>query len=257
MGIERYRKLVRDRIPEIIEASGKICKTEVLSGEEYLKLVDEKLKEELSEYYAEYDPQKKLEELADLVEVIYAAAQARGYSIEELERIRKKKTDERGAFAEKILLTEVSDPGDENRPVIKLDIVLEAVEMASDNCTYYYDMQEKESVCYMDPIFYGHDEENDDLGELIEAEWMTRFIALPTRFEINEYNIMESFIEEEIPNESVQDYMFSRIHGKGAFRRFKEDVRKIGMEQDWYDYRDQAYRNVAIEWCDENGFNYE
>ena len=75
MGIERYRKLVRDRIPEIIEASGKICKTEVLSGEEYLKLVDEKLKEELSEYYAEYDPQKKLEELADLVEVIYAAAQ--------------------------------------------------------------------------------------------------------------------------------------------------------------------------------------
>ena len=68
---------------------------------------------------------------------------------------------------------------------------------------------------------------------------------------------MESFIEEEIPNESVQDYMFSRIHGKGAFRRFKEDVRKIGMEQDWYDYRDQAYRNVAIEWCDENGFNYE
>lgn len=256
MSIERYHKLVRDRIPEIIGSSGKLCKTETLSDEEYLKLIDEKLDEELAEYHAEYGA-GKLEELADLMEVIYAAAQARGYSAEELEQIRTKKAEERGAFAEKILLIEVSDPGDKDRPVIKLDIVLEAVEMADDNFTYYYDKQEKESVCYMDPSFYGDDEENDALGELIEEEWQTRFIALPTKFDINEYGIMEDFIGEEIPNESVRDYMFSRISGRGAFRRFKEDIRKTGMEQEWYDYRDKAYRNAAIEWCDENGFNYE
>lgn len=256
MSIERYHKLVRDGIPEIIRSSGKLCKTEILSDEEYLRLVDEKLDEELAEYHAEFGPDK-LEELADLMEVIYAAAQARGYSVEELEQVRARKAKERGAFAEKILLTEVSDPGDEDRPVIKLDIVLEAVEMADDNMTYYYDKQEKESVCYMDPIFYGHDEENEALGELIEEEWKTRFIALPTKFEIDEYSIMEDFIDEEIPNENIKDYMFSRIRGRGAFCRFKEDVRKTGMEQEWYDYRDRAYRDAAIEWCDENGFNYE
>ncbi len=256
MSIERYHKLVRDRIPEIIEASGKLCKTEKLSDEEYLKMIDEKLDEELAEYHAEYGA-RKLEELADLVEVIYAAAQAGGYSVEELEQVRMQKAKERGAFADKILLTEVSDPGDKDRPVIKLDIVLEAVEMADDNFTYYYDKQEKESVCYIDPVFYGHDEENDALGELIEEEWLTRFIALPRKFEVDEYSIMESFIDEEIPNDSVRDYMFSRISGRGAFRRFKEDIRKIGMEQEWYDYRDRAYRDAAIEWCDENGFNYE
>ncbi len=257
MSIKRYRKLVRDRIPEIIEASGKVCKTKILSDEEYLKLIDEKLDEELEEYHEEYDSEKKLEELADLMEVIYAAAQARGYSVDALEQVRVRKARERGAFAEKILLTEVSDPIDESRPVIKLDIVLEAVEMADDNFNYYYDKQEKESVCYIDPVFYGHDEENDALGELIEAEWRTRFIALPTKFEIDEYSIMEDFINEEIPNNSVRDYMLARISGRGAFRRFKEDVKKTGMEQEWYDYRDQAYRNAAIDWCDANGFNYE
>lgn len=111
MCIERYHKLVRDKIPEIIEASGKLCKTEILSDEEYRKLVDEKLDEELLEYHAESVPEKKLEELADLLEVIYAAAQARGYSAEELEQARARKAAERGAFAEKILLTEVSGPG--------------------------------------------------------------------------------------------------------------------------------------------------
>lgn len=49
----------------------------------------------------------------------------------------------------------------------------------------------------------------------------------------------------------------SKNRVRGAFRRFKEDIRKTGMEQEWYDYRDKAYRNAAIEWCDENGFNYE
>ena len=98
-----YNKLVRDLIPEIIEVSGKTCVTEVLSDEEYLKMVDTKLDEELAEYHKD----QNIEELADLLEVIYAAAIARGYSIEELERVRAKKAAKRGGFAKKILLKEV------------------------------------------------------------------------------------------------------------------------------------------------------
>ena len=99
----KYNKLVRDRIPEIIEASGKSCVTEILSDEAYLRLLDAKLDEELAEYHSD----QNIEELADLLEVIYAAAMARGYTLEQLESVRAAKAEKRGAFAKKILLKEV------------------------------------------------------------------------------------------------------------------------------------------------------
>ena len=99
----KYNKLVRDRIPEIIEASGKSCVTEILSDEAYLRLLDAKLDEELAEYHSD----QNIEELADLLEVIYAAAMARGYTLEQLESVRAAKAEKRGAFANKILLKEV------------------------------------------------------------------------------------------------------------------------------------------------------
>ena len=73
MKVKKYHKLVRDRIPEIIESDGKQCVCEVLSSKEYLALLDEKLQEELNEY----EESKSLEELADLLEVMYAVVKAR------------------------------------------------------------------------------------------------------------------------------------------------------------------------------------
>ena len=106
MNIKRYNKLVRDRIPEIIEASGKVCVTQILSDDAYLRMVDAKLDEELAEYHQD----QNLEELADLLEVIHAAARARGYSLEELEQARAEKAAKRGGFQKKILLQEVVEP---------------------------------------------------------------------------------------------------------------------------------------------------
>ena len=101
----RYDKLVRDRIPEIIEQDGKTCVCTVLEEEEYLKKLDEKLNEEL----AEYQESKSMEELADLLEVIRAVAVARGSSMEEIERIRQEKADKRGGFEKRVLLEEVRE----------------------------------------------------------------------------------------------------------------------------------------------------
>lgn len=98
-----YDKLVRDKIPEIIEKSGKQCKTEILSDEKYLEMIDKKLNEELAEYHED----QNIEELADLLEAIYAATKARGYSIEDLEKVRAKKAEKRGGFDKKILLIKV------------------------------------------------------------------------------------------------------------------------------------------------------
>ena len=105
MNIKVYNKLIRDRIPEIIETSGKTCVTEILSDEAYLEMLGKKLDEELAEYHKD----QNIEELADLLEVIRACAVARGYSVEELEQVRADKAAKRGGFEGKILLKEVME----------------------------------------------------------------------------------------------------------------------------------------------------
>ena len=104
--VKTYHKLVRDRIPAIIEATGATCITEILSDEAYLRMLDAKLDEELAEYHAD----QNVEELADLLEVIYACAAARGCSREELEAVRATKAAKRGGFEQKILLIQTQEP---------------------------------------------------------------------------------------------------------------------------------------------------
>ena len=101
-----YHKLIRDGIPEIIEKQGKMCIVRPLAPEEYLKMVDAKLDEELAEYHKD----QTLEELADLMEVLYAAAEARGFDREQLEQVRAEKEAQRGAFRKRLLLLEVREP---------------------------------------------------------------------------------------------------------------------------------------------------
>ena len=100
-----YNKLVRDRIPEIIESDDRECTTEILPGDRYLQMLDAKLDEELSEY----QESKSLEELADLLEVMRAVVKARGWSWEQLEQVRQEKAAQRGGFEKKILLKEVRE----------------------------------------------------------------------------------------------------------------------------------------------------
>ena len=91
-------KLVRDKIPQIIQADGKSPIIRTLSDADYLQELDKKLNEEVAEYQAD----KSIEEMADVLEVLYAICEARGHSLEELEQVRKEKSDKRGAFKERI-----------------------------------------------------------------------------------------------------------------------------------------------------------
>lgn len=95
-----HNKLVRDKIPDIIAKSAKTCVTHVLTDDEYLTALETKLNEEV----AEYQKDKNLEEMADILEVLQAICRARGYSLDELEAMRAKKSEERGGFADKIFL---------------------------------------------------------------------------------------------------------------------------------------------------------
>ena len=101
MGVIKYNKLVRDRIPEIIEKSGKKAIVEELGNQEYKKYLDIKLRKNL-----EYLAGDSVDELADLV-VVYAILKCKGVDIDDFESIRKRKTEERGAFEKRFLLKEV------------------------------------------------------------------------------------------------------------------------------------------------------
>jgi predicted house-cleaning noncanonical NTP pyrophosphatase (MazG superfamily) len=104
-----YNKLVRDKIPQIIESKGKKLSTKTLSDEDYIKYLKLKSYEELDEYCVAEEDGEALEELADLLEIIRALAKHHGSSIEEVETVRKVKAEKRGGFQEKVFLIEVED----------------------------------------------------------------------------------------------------------------------------------------------------
>lgn len=95
-----HNKLVRDKIPLIIEGSGRRAVTHILSDEEYIEALEIKLSEEVAEYQAD----RNLEEMADILEVLQAICVARGYNLEQLEDKRREKAEERGGFKDKIFL---------------------------------------------------------------------------------------------------------------------------------------------------------
>ncbi|WP_249872461.1 nucleoside triphosphate pyrophosphohydrolase [Oceanobacillus saliphilus] len=105
-----YHKLVRDRIPEIIEKSGKDCKTETLNQDRYILELKKKLLEEVEEYQQVATKENALEELADLLEIIYMLVKdVHGSSMKELEKIRSEKAEKRGSYEKKVFLIEVED----------------------------------------------------------------------------------------------------------------------------------------------------
>ncbi len=98
-----YDKLVRDRVPEVIEENGERPVTHDAVGDEYERRLAEKLDEEVAEFHESGETA----ELADVLEVAYALADSVGVSRDELERIRAAKADDRGGFDEGIVLERV------------------------------------------------------------------------------------------------------------------------------------------------------
>lgn len=138
--------------------------------------------------------------------------------------------------------------------VMKMSALMEAIEMASDLGTYYYDFDKQECI-YLSEDSWDWDEEDKEIAELIEMEW-DRFIRLPGKYEIHEYRIMEDFIEE-LDNQRLQTELYRAIQGRGAFRRFKDKIRYEGIEQQWYDYQNNSYQEFALRWCKGNNIRCE
>ena len=100
-----YHKLVRDKIPEIIRKSGKEPEIRILEYQEYTACLHQKLDEEVAEFHQD----RNVEELADILEVVLALAADLGISREMLEAAYNQKHQQRGGFADRLLLISVKD----------------------------------------------------------------------------------------------------------------------------------------------------
>lgn len=82
------------------------------------------------------------------------------------------------------------------------------------------------------------------------------FMLLPSQRDADEFSMMEDFISE-VSGEREQEHLFRALQGKGAFRRFKDTVITLGIENNWYQFRDERYKQFVLEWCEENGIKVD
>ena len=87
------------------------------------------------------------------------------------------------------------------------------------------------------------------------VENFENYIELPTKYEVDEYEIMENFCLT-VRDQRKQESLLRAIKGKGAFRRFKDKIIDFEIEDQWYSYRDECFKQIAIEWCQENKINF-
>ncbi|HBA37741.1 MAG TPA: hypothetical protein DCY94_03375, partial [Firmicutes bacterium] len=123
---------------------------------------------------------------------------------------------------------------------VKLSEVLDALDFTSDEIEYYYNPDNGE--IFMSNIGDFENLSEDELDELFEKS-----IMLPTRYDIDEYEMMENFVET-VRDIRLQNQLYISLNGRGAFRRFKDTCINFDIINDWYEFRDIRYKELAINW---------
>jgi hypothetical protein len=151
---------------------------------------------------------------------------------------------------------------------VKLRDIIDGMECQGDESESYLDrvtgevltisqeaMRAVEDEEYLDDCPDWQQEEIENARRISEDQ-DERFVQLPTKWDIHEYSIMERFIET-VRDESAAKALYRAIQGKGAFRYFKDTLDDLGIREQWFGYRNQAIREIAIEWCNDNQIEYE
>jgi hypothetical protein len=150
---------------------------------------------------------------------------------------------------------------------VKLSDIIEGMQFQSDESSSYLNIKTGEVILMTDYAMRAaeDDEPLEDVPdwerELVEIareiiNETGEYISLPTKFDIDEYSIMENFCMS-LDKQEIGDILCDLISGSGAFRRFKDAIYKYGVENEWYTYRDNAMKELAIEWCRENNIEFE
>jgi len=148
---------------------------------------------------------------------------------------------------------------------VKLSDIIEGLEFQSDEQSSFLNLTTGEVVPITDeelraaendePLEDFPDWQHDVIRMAKDIVETDHYLPLPDRFEIHEYQIMERFCLS-VDDEDMRDDLCDAIRGRGAFRRFKDRMQLYGLADDWYRYRDEALREIAIAWCEEHGIPY-
>ena len=132
----------------------------------------------------------------------------------------------------------------------KLDIkaVAEEFEMINEEHQLFYNIETGEFASYIDPIYTGLEE---DYERFEEDCW----ISCPSQRDLREYDIMVDFAESA-SDPATNELLSVALEGRGAFRRFKDTLHRVGLTDEWYAFKREAYIEIAREWCEENGIEY-
>lgn len=99
------------------------------------------------------------------------------------------------------------------------------------------------------------EDEEIELARRILQDDQQLFLALPTQFDVNEYQIMEAFCLS-LDDEEMSDRLQRAIREKGAFRRFKDLIHRVDLTDRWFRYRDEARKEIVVRWCEDHGIAY-
>jgi Uncharacterised protein family (UPF0158) len=144
---------------------------------------------------------------------------------------------------------------------VSLKEILEGMEFQSDEVTAYLHRPTSRVLSVSDEALQAAEEgagaeagveefELADARGILEAR--DDYLPLPDRFEINEYRMMERFAAG-VADQAVRAELGDALRGRSAFRRFKDAVRRFGLAEEWYRYRDRGYEDVARAWCEAHG----
>ena len=133
---------------------------------------------------------------------------------------------------------------------VRIEDIADALDMTMDSWEQYLNTETGEIVSLADGMWVDRDEELEE-----EIEFSDCYVRLPNQYDIHEWNIMEEFAES-LASEKNQKRLLSALHGRKAYRNFKDEIFNLGVEKAYYDYRSIALLRIAKRWCDENGIIY-
>lgn len=149
--------------------------------------------------------------------------------------------------------------------IASLRDVIDEIEMMSDEATGFINRKTGELITLMrEELALAEDPDEaadapqwqkDVLPKAREVATSGDFIRLPSKFDIHEWSIMERFARS-LKDPDIRDELDVALHGRGAFRRFKDALHRMGIADDWYRYRDAALEEIAVEFLEAHGIEF-